>query len=203
MNRFPLAIAVLGCTAAWASSPLALDWRVSGFISGQFQGFFEEPLDPIQSDTNISAATRPEFYTEWNEGRDAFTFTPFARIDQRDDQRSHYDIRELNWLHVGSNWELRVGAGIIFWGVTESQHLVDIINQTDLVENIDGEDKLGQPMINLSLIRDWGTVDLFVLPGFRKRTFPGPEGRPRIHPPVNADAAVFESDDEDKHIDFY
>lgn len=185
-----------------ASVSHAMDWRISGFFSGQFQGFLEEPLDPIQqSDTNLSAATRPEFYTEWNEGLDSFTFTPFARVDQRDDQRTHFDIRELNWLHVGDDWELRVGAGIVFWGVAESRHLVDIINQTDLVENIDGEDKLGQPMINLSLIRDWGTLSLFVLPGFRKRTFPGPEGRPRIHPPVNADAAVFESEDEEKHID--
>ena len=179
----------------------AVDWRISGFLSGQFQGFFEEPLDPIQSDTNISIATQPEFYTEWNNGLDSFTFTPFARLDQRDDERTHFDIRELNWLHVGRDWELRVGAGIVFWGVTESRHLVDIINQTDLVENIDGEDKLGQPMVNLSLIRDWGTLSFFVLPGFRKRTFPGPEGRPRIHPPVNADAAIFESDAEEKHID--
>jgi len=54
-----------------------------------------------------------------------------------------------------------------FWGVTEFQHLVDIINQTDLVENIDTEDKLGQPMINLALINDWGTVDLFIMPYFR------------------------------------
>lgn len=146
-------------------------------------------------------ATRPEFYTEWNQGRDSFTFTPFARVDQRDDERTHYDIRELNWLHAGGDWELRIGAGIVFWGVTESQHLVDIINQTDLVENIDGEDKLGQPMINFSMIRNWGILDLFILPGFRERTFLGPEGRPRIHPPVNADAAVFESEDEEKHID--
>lgn len=189
---------------AFALIPTAhgLDWRVSGFVSAQAQVFLEDPLDPIQSNSNLSAAARPEFYTDWNDGRDSFTFTPFARIDQRDDERTHYDIRELNWLHAGGNWELRAGLGIVFWGVTESQHLVDIINQTDVVENIDGEDKLGQPMINLSLIRDWGTVDIYVLPGFRKRTFPGPEGRPRIHPPVNADAAVFESADEEKHVDF-
>ena len=202
MSRLWLSVVVLGCAIFWSISSRALDWRVSGFISGQFQGFFEEPLDPIQSDTNISAATRPEFYTEWNQGRDAFTFTPFARIDQRDDERTHFDIRELNWLHVGDDWELRLGAGVVFWGVAESQHLVDIINQTDLVENIDGEDKLGQPMVNLSLIRNWGTLDLFVLPGFRERTFPGPKGRPRLHPPVDANASVFTSSAGDKHVDF-
>ena len=176
-------------------------WRYSGYVAGEVKVFFEDPLDPFQPDTNVSAAAQPEFYTEWNEGQDMFTFTPFARVDQHDDERTHFDIRELNWMHVGSDWELKLGASIVFWGVTESQHLVDIINQTDVVENIDGEDKLGQPMINLALIRDWGTLDFFVLPFFRERTFPGPEGRPRVHPPVNADAAVFESSTEENHID--
>ncbi len=89
----------------------------------------------------------------------------------------------------------------MFWGVTESRHLVDIINQTDLVENIDGEDKLGQPMVNLALIRDWGTVDLFVLPYFRERTFPGGDGRLRTVPRVDADRARFESGAEEHHVD--
>jgi len=189
---------------AWL--PLSLsaeqsDWQVSGFVSGQAWYFWQEPLDPIQSDSDVSLAVRPEFYKAWNEGRDSINFIPFGRVDQRDSDRTHFDIRELKWQHVGPDWELRVGADVVFWGVAESRHLVDIINQTDVVENIDGEDKLGQPMVNFSLIRDWGTIDFFVLAGFRKRTFPGPAGRPRIHPPVNPDAAVFESDDEEESID--
>ena len=35
-------------------------------------------------------------------------------------------------------------------------------NQTDGVEDIDSEDKLGQPMVNLTLERDWGALDLYV-----------------------------------------
>ena len=69
---------------------------------------------------------------------------------------------------------------------------MDIINQTDQVDQVDGEEKLGQPMINLSLVRDWGIVDLFVLPGFRERTYAGEEGRPRTPLPVSDDA-VYES----------
>ena len=61
---------------------------------------------------------------------DSFTFQPFIRIDQQDEERSHFDIRELAWLHVGNDWELRTGIRKVFWGVNESQHLVDIINQT-------------------------------------------------------------------------
>ena len=93
-----------------------------------------------------------------------------------DGERTHFDVRELYWETFGETWDLRIGIARVFWGVVETQHLVDIINQTDTVENSDGEDKLGQPMINLSLVRDWGTVDLFVLPGFRERTFRGVSG---------------------------
>ena len=51
----------------------ARDWRVSGFLSGQFRGFWQEPLDPIQADTDLSVATQPEFYTESENGLDSFT----------------------------------------------------------------------------------------------------------------------------------
>ena len=105
-----------------------------------------------------------------------FTTQLFVREDSMDDERSHADIRELSWLYYSDDWELRLGISKVFWGVAESQHLVDIINQTDAVENVDGEDKLGQPMINLTLIRDWGNVDLFVLPYLRERTFTGVNG---------------------------
>ncbi|HEY5703037.1 MAG TPA: hypothetical protein VIV20_06155, partial [Gammaproteobacteria bacterium] len=87
-------------------------------------------------------------------------------------------------------------------GVIEFQHLVDIINQTDLVENIDGEDKLGQPMLNLALINDWGTLDLFVMPWFRERSFPGTKGRLRTQPRVDTDLSRYESDAKEKHVDF-
>ena len=84
--------------------------------------------------------------------------------------------------------------------MTESQHLVDIVNQTDFVEAPDGEDKLGQPMVKLSLVRDWGLVDAFILPGFRERTFPGEDGR--FRPQLVVKDAEYQDDDKDKHIDY-
>ena len=106
------------------------------------------------------------------------------------------------WLHAADNWETRVGVSKVFWGQTESVHLVDIINQTDAVENIDGEDKLGQPMINLNVFGDYGTISGFILPYFRERTFPGEEGRLRPPLPIEEDNALYESDDEQNHVDF-
>ncbi len=174
----------------------------SGYISGEFRAFANSPADARQHDNNVSFSAQPEYYTDWDNGRQSFTFVPFVRWDENDDERSHADIRELTWLKASDNWELRAGIRKIFWGVTESQNLVDIINQTDLVEATDGEEKLGQPMINLALISDWGTLDLFVLPGFRERTFPGKKGRLRFSPRIDTNQTIYESRDKEEHIDY-
>ncbi|MCW8945948.1 MAG: hypothetical protein OQK80_00670, partial [Sedimenticola sp.] len=124
------------------------------------------------------------------------------RWDQHDQERTHGDIRQLTWSHIADGWELHSGISKVFWGVTEFQHLVDTINQSDGVEDIDGEDKLGQPMIHLSIAREWGILDLYALPGFRERTFPGVDGRLRTGLVVATEQASYESGAGDKHVDF-
>ncbi len=177
----------------------ANEW--SGYVASEVRLFPQAALDSGQHGDNLSFAAEPEYYHEWDDGNQSLTITPFLRLDQHDDERTHFDVRELTWLKVGEDWELRVGIGKVFWGVVESQHLVDIINQTDLVENIDTEDKLGQPMVDVSFIRDWGTVDLFLLPYFRERTFPGEKGRLRFPLLVDTDHPEFESGAKRHHLD--
>ncbi|MCP4596930.1 hypothetical protein [Neptuniibacter sp.] len=177
-------------------------YEMSGKISADLRYFTQDAQFPGQDyDTNLSFAAEPEFYWEWNDGLDSITVTPFLRLDENDSERTHMDIRELSWVHVADDWELRTGLRKVFWGVTEFQHLVDVINQTDSVEDFDGEDKLGQQMINLSLVRDWGIVDLYLLPGFRERTFAGEEGRLRAGLVVDTDRAEYESGAKENHID--
>jgi hypothetical protein len=176
---------------------------VSGFIGIEGKYFHDKPLDDRQYDHyGFSVALQPELYYDWDRGDQSLLFTPFFRYDQRDDRRTHWDIRELFYAYYTYDWELKVGIQQKFWGVTESQHLVDILNQSDFVENIDGEQKLGQPMIDFALVQDWGTFNAFILVGFRERTFPGIDGRLRFPAFVNTDIAVYESSQEYKHIDF-
>jgi hypothetical protein len=148
-----------------------------------------------------SVSARLEYRRSWNDGRSEFKAVPFARVDGQDDERTHADLREFYYSRIGADWELHVGARQIFWGVTEFNHLVDIINQTDLVENIDGEEKLGQPMVQLSLVRDWGILDLFLLTGFRERTFPGDDGRLRLPLAIDTDDAWYESGAGRRRVD--
>jgi hypothetical protein len=181
----------------------AADLKLMGSVGAESRIFFEHPQYPRQADgPDGSLVLQPEFYAEWADGRDSVLFTPFVRLDNDDPRRSHFDVRDLTWVHAAETWELRAGVRRVFWGVAESNHLADIINQTDLVEDPDTEDKLGQPMVNLALIRPWGTVDLFVLPGFRERTFPGKSGRLRTEPRVDTSSASYESAAEDNHVDY-
>lgn len=174
--------------------------RTSGSIAAEARGFFSEPLLPEQKRHSAALAFQPEFDYTWDRRSQSVVFEPFIRIDFADDERTHLDIRELAWERAWRDWELRVGVRTVFWGVTESAHLVDVINQTDFVENLDGEDKLGQPMVNVAAIRDWGTVDLFVLPTFRERTFPGEEGRLRF-PPLVSEEPQYVSDQGQNRVD--
>ncbi len=177
---------------------------VSGSISAELRLFSDDPLYPVdQHDNTASLALQPEFYMSWNDRKSSLTFVPFVRLGDKDDERNHADVRELMWINAMGDWELGLGVGKVFWGVTESLHLVDVINQIDLVESPDGEEKLGQPMLNLSRFTDWGTWDLFVLPLFRERTFPGVKGRLRGPLVVDTEQdATYESDDRDEHLDW-
>ena len=127
-------------------------------VGAQARAFFTEGVDG-QSRFHPSLSITADYYRAWDDERQSLTFTPFYRYDAEDEERTHFDIREGFWSLVGNDWDLHLGVKQVFWGVTEFNHLVDIINQTDLVENIDGEDKLGQPMAHLSLVRDWGILD--------------------------------------------
>jgi len=182
-------------------SDRAIAHEFSGFVGGQTRIFDQSAIQEGQKDHSASFVFQPEYYHEFENGS-SFTFVPFYRLDSADDKRTHFDLRELSYIWLQDNFELRLGVRKVFWGVTEVVHLVDVINQTDLVESRDTEDKLGQPMINLSLARDWGTVDFFILPFFRERTFPGRAGRLRPARVVDTDRAVYESAAQEWNTDW-
>jgi len=197
-----LTLKIAAVSLLLSATASSAEFEVTGNIGLEERYFFNQSQYPEQLDNSqTSVSVEPEFYWSWNDGNDSLTFKPFYRIDARDDDRSHGDIRELSYIHVDDDWEFRAGIHKVFWGVTEFQHLADVINQTDGIENLDGEDKLGQQMLNLSLVKDWGIVDLYLLPGFRERTFPGSNSRLRGQLLVDDDNVTYESSAKDKHLD--
>lgn len=174
----------------------------SGQVTGEGQVFPSAPRDDAQHRTDLSLSFQPEYYHEWEKRNESLQFVPFFRWDQRDSARTHADIRELLWQKAAPNWELRLGISRVYWGVTESKHLVDIINPIDTAEQARGREKLGQLMLNFAWIRDWGTLDFFILPGTRQPTFPGDGGRPKSPIRIELDDAEYESGAEEWHTDW-
>lgn len=166
----------------------------SGNVSAQTRLFTTDPAWPDQrSGVQSSIAVQPEYFAQWDNNKQSFTFVPFARVDSLDPERTHADIRELTWLWAKGNYEWRIGVRKVFWGVAEAQHIVDIINQSDFLEDPNGDEKLGQPMINFAARGDFGTLDFYFMQGFRQRLFPGNRGRLRLGVPIMENSAVFES----------
>ncbi len=202
MNTFKTSAAALIVALAAAMRVEAGEWELTGFAELNSRTFPNERLYADQDGgSGASVAAQSELYWLGSEGRVQLSGIGFGRYDSVDDERSHLDLRKLNLGVTGNGWDVNVGVNKVFWGVTEARHLVDVINQTDLVEDIDGEAKLGQPMINFNVDRDFGRFELYLLPRFRERTFPGIDGRLGASLPVDDDAASFESTDGKRHKD--
>jgi hypothetical protein len=214
VNKFSsiLAHSALLLVAAWFTMQPAVAqyaepahgraWTVNGDTGIESRYFFSDPRWPGQSgDTASSWSTNLEFRWRNLDGDQRASIQPFLRLDSIDSERNQFDLREAYWALEGDNWELLLGLDKVFWGVAESRHLVDIVNQTALVEDIDQEQKLGQPMIRTLYMSDWGQFELFVMPWFRERTFPGLDGRLRPPLPVDQDGAVYESSAKQHHTD--
>ena len=181
-----------------------VSWDISANVELQTRFFTQDARWPGQDSAagQYSLAATTELRWRNAGGDQRASIIPFARWDAADDERSLVDLQEAYWAFEADSYELLIGTNTVFWGVTESVHLVDIINQTDAVADVDGEDKLGQPMINLELQRDWGLVGLYVMPYFRERTFAGAEGRFRTPLPVDTDRPQYESSARENHVDF-
>jgi hypothetical protein len=187
-----------------ASSTLASagEWNTSGLAGVELRWFWDDAAFPGQRNgVQPSVVTQPDIVWEGDDRRNLVSVVPFLRLDGWDDERTHFDLREAYWSRVWDDWELLAGLNTVFWGVTEARHLVNIINQVDFVEDVDREDWLGQPMIQVSTQRSWGRLDMFALPGFREMTFPGEEGRLRPPLPVDNDRAVYESGARQERVD--
>ncbi|MEM6677588.1 MAG: hypothetical protein AAF675_06925 [Pseudomonadota bacterium] len=117
---------------------------------------------------------------------------PYLRIDQQDDERTYFDLREGSVSYRIGDWDFLAGVTQVFWGVAESRNVVDVINQLDTVEDFDEGEKLGQPMIRIGRVTDFGTFEAYYLPFFREREFPGVDGRLRTPLAVDEGAAAYE-----------
>ena len=192
----------LALATALTAGAARADVEVTGYVEPELQAFIESGNVPEQRRWNASVAAEVTFESFWDNSNQWVVVKPFARWDLRDGNRSHVDMREAKYARVIDNWEFRIGVDKVFWGVTEAVHLVDIVNQSDFVESIDGEEKLGQPMAMVSTVQDFGTFTGYLLPYFRERTFASRSGRPAFDLTVDETQTQYESAAKRQHLDF-
>lgn len=166
---------------------------------------FAEPSSYVDHNQDGSLTWQGRYSYSWfnDSGRlkHNITLVPFIRYNTQDPERSRFDLQSLSWTYIKNNWELRSGIRTVSWRTTESIHLVDIINQSDLTGDVDGEDKLGQTMLNLVWSGESASLELFVLPGSRERIFPGSDARLRSKLRFSPDNVRYQSGAEELRTD--
>lgn len=176
---------------------------LAGYLGAEVRLFATPPLSSDQPRWfGASAVAQPEVTLRLGEGV-AFRAIGLARLDRNDTERSYLDVREVlvQWDRAAAT--LTVGLNRVFWGVTESRHLVDVINPTDYRADLDGDEKLGQLMGLFTYhAGGLGTVDLFLVTGLRGQRYPGPNGRPGIPLPVVADSSTYEARRDIWNVDY-
>ena len=190
-----------------SKSPLMICILFSQLIVGEIIGelsfdnryFFNAGLQQ-QKKNHTSFSFSPEIFKD--DSNKIFHFKAKLRKDSEDSGRDLNDIQELYLINILEDKEIKFGVSKEFWGVTETSHRVDIINQTDFTEGFDGEEKLGQPMIKISLERQWGLLDIYTLLGFRERNFSGNKGRLRLPLSINEKGPLYSSSSKNKRADF-
>lgn len=128
-----------------------------------------------------------------------------VEVNLYDDDIGHLqrkvNVGELKWSYYANAWEINAGIDKVFWGVLESENLVDVINQRDYIRDSDGDFKLGQPLVNFRYIDGLGTFDLYVMYGSLPRSFANTGQLLSLPIPVDNNDPVYESSAEDRRVD--
>ena len=203
--RRAVRLAALLLAVVAGAQTAAAQHELSGRVAVESRWFPQTAAWDGQRAYNAGLVAEPKLYLQVA-GSTGFTLVPFFRTDAADPARTHGDLREAYLLLSGplgaSEWELRLGVDRVFWGVAEARHLVDIVNQTDLVDHPNEKTKLGQPMAHLTFSGDWGAAELFAISYHRLRPFPGRAGRLRPEFRIDNDLATYESGAKEWHLDF-
>ena len=123
-----MALLLTAFPAVYAVPVAAGEVRMSGFVASELRWFPQSAQFPGQfSGVEPSLLANPEFRYRSKDRDTQAVFIPFLRLSGRDNERTHYDIREAYVATRSGDWDLLVGVNKVFWGVAESRHLVNIV----------------------------------------------------------------------------
>lgn len=193
-------LAIHSCYGQSKSKKIEVDKSIE--IGTDILTFFKEGTYLDQKIFYPSLYVRPKFSLDWTTNNHSITFEGFARYDPNGNSRTHWDIREFYYQTYNNNWEFNFGIKRYFWGKLETVHLVDVINQVDFLEGLDGDEKLGQPILEAIYSSSIGDFSLIAMPYFRTIDFGNQAGRPRTPEVITDEQISYGSELEKWHPSF-
>lgn len=197
MNEGPVRVALQLCALHLCAVTMfgcGAQLRERGYLAVDMRVFPESPKYAGQNQgTGPSVAVEPELSLQSDDTNHTATLRPFLRVDAQDSARTHFDLRRADYVFADEGWELGLGVGQFRWGVREGYRLPDIVNAADLVEDINGQYRLGQPYVRAARIEGSWTFEALYLPYSRPQTYPGVAGRLRTALPIDAGSPEYEA----------
>lgn len=132
-------------------------------------------------------------------GRHRWVAALFGRTETGNSDRTHLEVREAAWTYDAVRWRIQGGILQRSWGVAESNPLVDIVNQRDLLETPDIHAKLGQPGLSWAVESGNAGFELLGLTLHRPRAFESSAGR--FHASGVASTPTYEGEGGPRRID--
>ncbi|HMR86627.1 MAG TPA: hypothetical protein PKD51_00660 [Saprospiraceae bacterium] len=203
-HSFIIIILILISNITYSQDTITKRWELSFSTELELENqyFASEAIYPDQMSYFLSAAIKPMIDIASTDGKHVFKVELFGRVSVQDPNRTHWDIRQAYYQRKIDSWTITAGIRRIFWGVSESNHLVDIINQSDVVESSDGSEKLGQTMVQISKNGTLGNFEFYYLPFSRRIQLPSKTGRNRFPIVLEKEDIPFKSDLEAWHPGF-
>ena len=166
------------------------DWQINSEIGLEIKEFHKNEAYSNQQNT-YSSFIKSEIFFDFKNDLE-FLMEPYLRYDRYDKNRSLFDFKENNLTYYYNDIQLKAGISEVFWGITESKNLVDIINPKDVTDG-DQKAKLGQTMLAFSNYSEkFGILDFYYLPFFKNSSQIGEEGRLRLSKPIENYNIVYE-----------
>lgn len=186
MFYFILGLFLILNTKAIASNS---DWEINHEMGFDIREFHKQEAYSNQKNT-YSSYFKTEFFFTISDNIN-FISEPYYRYDHNDKNRTLFDFKVNKFTYFGENYEIKLGVDEVFWGVTESKNLVNIINTNDNAAG-DLKEKLGQPLLAYTIFSEQvGYIDFYFLPVSVKSAQIGQEGRLRFSNPTENNGHIY------------
>jgi hypothetical protein len=180
------------CAAILALCTPAQGQTVRGSIGGEMRIYPDAPLFPDQDPDDVQASATATLNASADVGEARFDVELFGRFAPDAARELSGDVRQAFVRLQRDKAEWKLGVLSETWGVLEAWNPVDIINQRDLVEDFQGDVKLGQPGMLMTYQLEGATLSFFGTAVARERRFARREDRFRVLP-----ASIVDEDLED------